>query len=195
MSLHVLPVALCMLVLAACGGSDDTVDGATETPADSPAAATAPAEYIDGLCTAITSYQNDLETQGASFQEDLSAGGTPSPEETKVALSSFLGTAAERTEQLIDEVDALGAPDVDNGDEVRTTFTTAFEKVVELFNSARADVDGLPVGDPAALAEGFTEAATKLQEAGTEIGASFADLSSPELDDAAAEAESCAGIV
>jgi hypothetical protein len=53
----------------------------------------------------------------------------------------------------------------------------------------------LSTDDPAALAEGFTEVGTQLQEAGTDISASFDDLQSPELDEAAADVEACSGII
>ena len=110
-------------------------------------------------------------------------------------MGSFLGTAASRTEQLVDEVNALGTPDVDNGDEVRSTLMTAFEQVIALFNSAKSDIEALSVDDPAALVAGLEAVGTKLQEAGTGISSSFNDLSSPELDEASADAPSCEGVV
>lgn len=190
---HAFALALPLTVLAACGG-DDPAGGGGDTSVEAPAEATAPADYMEGLCAAIVSYQSDLEAENASFEEQFS-GGTPTPEDTKTALGSFLGTAAARTEQLVDDVNALGTPDVDNGDDVRSTLTTAFDQVVELFNSAKSDIEALSVDDPAALVAGFEAAAAKLQEAGTGISSSFEDLSSPELDDAAADAPSCEGVI
>lgn len=187
-----VPLALVLTVLVACA-SDDDGGGSGETSAAAPAGGAAPAEYVEGLCTAITAYQQDLIQQGSTFQDEMSAG-SPTPQQTKDALSAFLGDAAARTRQLIDEVKALGVPGVDNGDEVRSTFASAFDRVVELFETTRAEVERLSADDPAALAQGFAEAGAKLQQAGSEIGESFADLSSPELDEAAAEAQSCAAI-
>jgi len=66
---------------------------------------------------------------------------------------------------------------------------------VTAFDEAEADIDGLSTDDPAALAEGFTEVASKLQEAGTDISTSFDDLQSPELDEAAADVEACSGVI
>lgn len=188
----IIPV-LTFSLLVACS-NDSGGDGNGQASAEASDEAAAPATYADGLCSAIASYQTDLQAENSAFQEQLS-GGTPGPAETKDALTSFLGTAADRTEQLIDDVEALGTPDVDNGAEVRSAFVNGFQKVVDLFNAAKADVEKLSIDDPEALAAGFTEAGTKLQEAGTEIGASFDDLSSPELDAAAAEAASCSGLI
>ena len=189
-----LVFALPLTVLAACS-SDDPVASGGDTSADAAAEATAPAEYMEGLCAAIVSYQSDLEAENASFQEQFEGGATPAPEDTKNALAAFLGTAGTRTERLVDDVNALGTPDVDNGDGVRTALTSAFEKVVELFNDAKTEIEGLSADDPAALVEGFTAAATNLQEAATGISTSFDDLSSPELDEASADAPSCEGVV
>ncbi len=189
-----LALAIPLTLLAACS-SDDPVASGGDTSVDTPAEATAPAEYMEGLCAAIVSYQSDLEAENASFQEQFEGGATPAPEDTKDALAAFLGIAGTRTEQLVDDVNALGAPDVENGDGVRTALTSAFEKVVELFNDAKTEIEGLSADDPAALVEGFTAAATNLQEAATGISTSFDDLSSPELDEASADAPSCEGVV
>lgn len=194
-SLNRIPaIVLALVLLAACssdgsGGADGGV-----TSAEAPAEAAAPDAYMEGLCAAIVSYQGDLEAESTSLQDEFS-GGTPTPEETKDVLVSFLGTMSDRTQQLIDDVEALGTPDVENGEQVKTAFVGAFQQVVDLFDSAKSDVEKLSTDDPAALAEGFATAATKLQEAGADIGASFNDLSSEELDAAAQEAASCAGVI
>ena len=188
-----LVLTLSLSMLAACG-SDDPEAGGGDTTAESPAEATAPADYMEGLCAAIVSFQTDLESESASLEDSFS-GDTPTAEESKTVLGTFLGTLADRTEQLLDEVDALGTPDVGNGEDVKTALTTAFEQVVVLFRDARSEIEGLSTEDPAALAEGFATAGTKLQEAATGITAPFDDLSSPELDEAGADAPSCAGVI
>ena len=188
-----LVLTLSLSMLAACG-SDDPEAGGGDTTAEAPAEATAPADYMEGLCAAIVSFQTDLESESASLEDSFS-GDTPTAEESKTVLGTFLGTLADRTEQLLDEVDALGTPDVGNGEDVKTALTTAFEQVVVLFRDARSEIEGLSTEDPAALAEGFATAGTKLQEAATGITAPFDDLSSPELDEAGADAPSCAGVI
>lgn len=190
-----VPAAVFALVLLAACSSDGS--GGTDgvgTSAEAPAEGAAPDAYMEGLCAAIVSYQGDLEAESTSLQDQFS-GGTPTPEETKDILVTFLGNAADRTQQLMDDVEALGTPDVENGEEVKAAFVGAFQQVLDLFDSAKSDVEALSTDDPAALAEGFTSAATKLQEAGAGIGASFDDLSSSELDTAAQDAASCAGVI
>jgi predicted small secreted protein len=193
--IRALALLLALTLLAACssddgGGGDPTDTGGGGTTDE----VTAPADYAEGLCTAIGEFQSDLQQQSTAFQ-DAFGGGTPSPEEAKDTLAAFVGDLSIRTQQLIDEVEALGTPDVENGDEVRATLTSAFERVVEAFDQAEADIEALSTDDRAALAEGFTEVGTQLQAAGTDISASFEDLQSPELDEAAADVEACSGII
>ena len=192
--IRVPAIVLALVLLAACSSDDSGGADGGGTSAEAPAEAAAPGAYMEGLCAAIVSYQGDLEAESTSLQDEFS-GGTPTPEETKDVLVSFLGTMSDRTQQLIDDVEALGTPDVENGEQVKTAFVGAFQQVVDLFDSAKSDVEKLSTDDPAALAEGFATAATKLQEAGADIGASFNDLSSEELDTAAQEAASCAGVI
>lgn len=185
---------LALSLLAACSSDGDNGSGDGSGDGGSADTVTAPADYAEGLCTAIGDFQTDLETQSAEFQ-DAFTSGTPSPADAKDTLSSFVAELSDRTQELIDEVEALGTPEVENGEEVRTALTGAFEQVVAAFDEAEADIDGLSTDDPAALAEGFSEVATKLQEAGTEISTSFDDLQSPELDEAAADVEACSGVI
>jgi len=191
-----LILALPLTALVACGGDSggDSAGGGAGGDGGGSSETTSPAEYVQGLCTAIASYQTDLEEQNTAFQQEFSSG-TPTPEETKNTLVGFLDEIKGRTEQLIDEVEALGTPDVDNGDNVRTAMVGAFQKVVDLFDEAKADIEGLSAEDPAALVEGFTQVGTKLQEAGNDIQNSLTDFESPELSDAAAEADACKGVV
>ncbi len=189
-----LAVLLAISLLVACSSGDGDGGGGGGDDGSAADTVTAPADYAEGLCTAIGDFQADLQQQSTEFQ-DAFGTGTPSPEDAKDTLAAFVGDLSDRTQQLIDDVDALGTPDVENGEQVRSTLTGAFEQVVTAFDQAEADIDGLSTDDPAALAEGFTEVATKLQNAGNEISTSFDDLQSPELDEAAADVEACSGIV
>ena len=189
-----MALLLALSLLAACssgdgggGGSSGGNDGSADT-------ATAPADYAEGLCTAIADFQTDLDRQSAELQDALGQG-TPSPADMKDTLVTFVSGLSDRTHKLIDEVEALGTPDVENGEEVRSTLTGAFETVVAAFDQAEADIEALPTDDPAALVQGFTDVGTKLQEAGTEISTSFGDIQSPELDEAAADVEACSGVI
>lgn len=189
-----MALLLALSLLAACSSGDDGGGGSGGGNGGSGDTVTAPADYAEGLCTAIADFQTDLDRQSAELQDALGQG-TPSPADMKDTLVTFVSGLSDRTHELIDEVEALGTPDVENGEEVRSTLTGAFETVVAAFDEAEADIEALPTDDPAALVQGFTDVGTKLQEAGTEISTSFGDIQSPELDEAAADVEACSGVI
>lgn len=189
-----MALLLALSLLAACSSGDDGGGGSGGGNGGSGDTVTAPADYAEGLCTAIADFQTDLDRQSAELQDALGQG-TPSPADMKDTLVTFVSGLSDRTHELIDDVEALGTPDVENGEEVRSTLTGAFETVVAAFDEAEADIEALPTDDPAALVQGFTDVGTKLQEAGTEISTSFGDIQSPELDEAAADVEACSGVI
>jgi hypothetical protein len=190
-----MALLLALSLLAACSSGDDGGGGSGGGNDGSGDTVTAPADYAEGLCTAIADFQTDLDRQSAELQDALVGQGTPSPADMKDTLVTFVSGLSDRTHELIDEVEALGTPDVENGEEVRSNLTGAFETVVAAFDEAEADIEALPTDDPAALVQGFTDVGTKLQEAGTEISTSFGDIQSPELDEAAADVEACSGVI
>lgn len=189
-----MALLLALSLLAACSSGDDGGGGSGGGNGGSGDTVTAPADYAEGLCTAIADFQTDLDRQSAELQDALGQG-TPSPADMKDTLVTFVSGLSDRTHELIDDVEALGTPDVENGEEVRSTLTGAFETVVAAFDEAEADIDAISTDDPAALVQGFTDVGTKLQEAGTEISTSFGDIQSPELDEAAADVEACSGVI
>ncbi|HVF07224.1 MAG TPA: hypothetical protein VNC60_01445 [Actinomycetota bacterium] len=184
-------VLVSLSLLAACS-SGDPAPAEQGTPAEAPSEATAPADYVEGLCAAVVSYQTDLEAENEALQESIS--GEPDAAELKSALESFLAALSDRSQRLVDEVDGLGTPAVDDGEGVRSALTSAIEQVVSLFDEARSDIAALATDDLQALTEGFAEAGAKLQEAAVGISGSLDGLSSPELKQAAADAPSCEGV-
>lgn len=190
-----MALLLALSLLAACSSGDDGGGGGSGGGNDgSGDTVTAPADYAEGLCTAIADFQTDLDRQSAELQDALGKG-TPSPADMKDTLVTFVSGLSDRTHELIDDVEALGTPDVENGEEVRSTLTGAFETVVAAFDEAEADIEALSTDDPTALVQGFTDVGTKLQEAGTEISTSIGDIQSPELVEAAADVEACSGVI
>jgi len=119
--------------VAGCGGGD-------EQSAQSPTA-----EWADGFCTAITSWRDSLETATGDLA-DASSLSRESLERT----ADDVGAA---TEQLVDDLRALGAPDTESGqeveaaiDELATTLETELTQVEETVQG----ISGL-TGVPSAL--------------------------------------------
>lgn len=172
-------------VLAACSRDSDGGGGS--------GGGIAPDTYMAGLCSAMADYSSDLTAKSSAFGEEV-LSGSASPRETKTSAIAFVDELAAATEDLIDDVQALGTPDVGNGEDVRTTLIGAFEQVITLLDEAKADIEALDTGDPVAMMQGFGEVVARLQEARAEIQRSLSGFESPELDEAAEGVEACGAV-
>ena len=123
-----LAVVLTAAVAVACSSSsgDDADGAASEAPTTTDAAT-----YIDGVCTALGDWKTGLDDDNDALQAALA--GTPAPEETKTALVGFLTTTVDSTKAMVSDIQALGAPEIDGGEEVASTVQTELGKVVTLF--------------------------------------------------------------
>ena len=188
-------VVLASLLAAACssdgsGGAEggDGGDGGENAPAQ-----TGAGSYVDGVCTALTDWQSGLETDNQALQSSLTEG-TPTPDETKTALVDFLSSTVDGTKAMVSDIEALGVPDVEGGDQVATALSSALGGVVTLFESALSDVEGLSTDDPAAMATALTELGTDISQGSAGIGTALGDLDTPELEEAAKSSEACKAI-
>lgn len=120
-----------VLVAAGCGGSDDEAD---------PTSA-----WASGFCTAVTDWTDSLQDVTSQFSDtsNLSEEG----------LQSAAGDVKDSTQQLVDDLRALGAPDTDSGEEIRSSLdslSTTLETEAEKIETTVDDVSGL-TGIPSAI--------------------------------------------
>jgi methyl-accepting chemotaxis protein len=97
-------VVLAMAGIAAgCGGDD-------ESDADPTAA------WASGFCSAVTDWTNELQTITSQFSDtsNLSQDG----------LESAADDLRDATDTLASDIEALGAPDTDSGEEVKSSLDT-----------------------------------------------------------------------
>ncbi|HEU4973246.1 MAG TPA: hypothetical protein VFT35_15110 [Gaiellaceae bacterium] len=97
-------VVLAMAGIAAgCGGDD-------ESDADPTAA------WASGFCSAVTDWTNELQTITSQFSDtsNLSQDG----------LESAAGDLRDATDTLVSDIEDLGAPDTDSGEEVKSSLDT-----------------------------------------------------------------------
>lgn len=146
--------------------------------------------YVDGVCTALTDWQSGLETGNEALESTLS-GGQPTPEDTKTALVDFLSATVEGTQTMVTDIEDLGVPDVDGGDEIASTLSSALGEVVTLFQGTLDDVEGLATDDPQAMASALGELGTDITEGSAGIGTALGDLDTPELEEAAKDSDAC----
>src|SRR3990170_8455935 len=92
-------VAALALVAAGCGGGDES---SSASPTD---------EWADGFCTAITSWTDSIQSVTEQFT-DLSSL-------SRDGLEIAAGDARTATEDLVDDLQGLGAPDTESGQAVK----------------------------------------------------------------------------
>jgi hypothetical protein len=125
-------------VAAGCGGSSDEE---TSTAADPTAA------WASGFCSAVTTWKDDLQSITEQFTDtsNLSQDG----------LESAAEDARTSTQQLVDSLKDLGAPDTDSGAEVKSaldTLSTTVETETAQIQETAQGVTGI-TGVPSAITE------------------------------------------
>jgi hypothetical protein len=181
---HLAASAL-VLLLAACGG-DSGANGGT-------GGGLSPAAYAEGMCGAAADWMVALQGRNTQLGEDLT-NASDDPEAIQDLTVEFLDGAVQDTETLIEDVSALSAPDVENGQAIHDGVLSAFTQARDLFVDARDQVAGLDTSDPTAFTQALTDLATTLSEAGNEIAASVQGLENPELDAAFSDTPACATV-
>ena len=94
-----LVVAVIALLAAGCGGSSDSSSDASPTT-----------EWADGLCSAISSWTDSIKSIG----DTLTAGNV-----SQDALSSAVDDAKSATETFTSDLDSLGKPDTEAGEQAK----------------------------------------------------------------------------
>ena len=190
--------ALAALLAAACGGGEGSTE--TATAATTAAATTDAAEanvvsagaWANSVCTAVNDWQEQV-TAGLPSFADVS-----DVESVKQSLADFLGSVAAATQTMLDEVEAAGVPDIDQGEAIARDFRAALAPLVETFEQARADVESLSADDPSAFVQRLTEIGDSLTQAGNQVASTFTSLARtyPDagIDAVAADAPACHAI-
>ena len=142
-------IAALALAAAGCGGSDnESTSGSTET--------TATSEWADGFCTAVTTWKDELKSVTDRF----------------TSLSSFseenLQTAADdaknATDELVQSLRGLGAPDTESGQEVKDSIDALATTLESELDSIQKTVEE-------------TSGVTELPTAAKDVSASLSAMS------------------
>jgi hypothetical protein len=119
-------VAALALVAAGCGGDDETTS------------ASEPEAWAQSFCTAVTTWTNELQSIRDQFT-DLSSLNEES-------LRDAAESAESATQDFVDEVRALGAPDTESGDAIQDSVQVLADTVEDekaTIEEAAEDVSGL----------------------------------------------------
>jgi predicted small secreted protein len=183
-------------IAAACSSnstSSSTPSSPSTPSASAPAsvsASTTPAtDYAAGVCTAIDSFRTDVQKEQSGFNpntSDLSA--------LKKSWISFLSEMQKSTQKLVADIDALGTPDVSNGQEAAATIKADFEKLQQDIQQLKEKSGGLSTSDPTQFISSFKGMITQFQTDMTGFGQDLQSIGTG-LDAAFAQAPACAGLV
>lgn len=176
----ILLVAVLALFIAACGDDDD---GGGES--------VAAGDYASDVCAAFFSWRDAIQEGQTELGSTLAPDAEP--QEGKDALQGFLDNAVEASDQLIEDVDAAGTPDAENGEEAADVLQSAAEQAKDRLEDAQADVADLPTDSPQAFSEAAAQFGSDVQAALSATGEGLEDVDSPELDKAFDEEEACQG--
>jgi hypothetical protein len=160
---------LAAALAAGCGGGDGG-GGSSAT------------EWADDLCASITEWTESVQTTSESLNS-----GDLSESSLRAAAEDF-GAA---TEEFVDDVRGLGAPDIESGEQAEEEI----DKLADSVDENAAKIDEAIEGDGGSLGETVSAVTEALSAMGQQLAAAFTALeevdAGNELEDAFSEAESC----
>lgn len=157
-------VALLAIAAAGCGGNGNSTETTTE--------ATPASEWADGFCTAVSTWQSTLE--------DISGRFTSLSSLSKENLQAAADDAKSATDQLIEDIRALGAPDTQSGDEIKASvddLTSTLETELDSIQSTLDETSGITElpgalkdvsSSISAMTTAFSDTYSTIQDAGAE---------------------------
>ncbi len=195
-SLSILVAAATLSFLGACGtsgGNDDaSSDGSTTTaaPAEDTTTTTEPdaegvdvAEWAGSFCGSFGTWLDEIKDASERVADDVTPGDIGS---AKIAIAALFGTASSATQTLIDEIADVGAPDIDDGDQLVEDLIEKFEAFDAAALSAQSDTEALADDDIATFQAEADALTTQFQDEVDKVADSFEEIDtkypSPELN-------------
>jgi hypothetical protein len=165
-------VAVCALVAAGCGSSDDSSDTTPTT------------EWADGLCSSITTWKSEITTIVNSLK-----GGNLSQD----SLTAAVDDTEEATRNFTTELKGLGRPDTDAGQQAQDSvneLTTQIDADMTTIQDAVSNASGV-----AGVIAAVPTITSTIQSAGNQVAdtiSGFEELDAKgELESAFKDADSC----
>jgi hypothetical protein len=158
-------VATLALVAAGCGGDDSSSDGSTTTAA--------PDEWADGFCTAVSTWTDELQQIGDSIKNPSSLDA-----DTLKQAAEDVNTA---TDDFVDDVRGLGAPDTESGQAVQDSLDSLADTLESEKNDIEQAVDD--ISSISGLASALTAIGTSLTAMGTAFQQSLDAIDSADVGD------------
>jgi hypothetical protein len=129
-------------------------------------------EWADAVCTDLATWKTSIESLA-----DVS-GGTLTAE----TLSEKIDTAQEATQTLVTELEGLGPPDLESGDELQQQLSSSADELRSSFESLQqAAEQAAQAGAPAEFLQGLTALAPQFQALLDAVQATVDDLRNANL--------------
>lgn len=183
--------------------TDDTGDGSIEVWTATVCMSLS--DWIDVIAAIDADAQDAVTLQGTGDRADTGfdsgdtgTGGDVGPAAGRRILVALFGDAADATDDLVQDLEDAGVPDIEDGAELTQLFLENFSNVRDAFVRARDDAADLPVDD----AEDFADAAQSILDdidvASTDVETAFNEASTEldvsEFEEAFADEEACVAI-
>lgn len=186
-SARAVAASLALAILAGCGTSGGDPVVAKQSTTTAPKAATtteAPTttteatdnldEWASGFCTAFSDRWYD-GIQAASSDVTVEPGDIAG---AKAAIIEMFETSSSVTATMIDDLEALGPPDAENGQAIHGALLDRFGQFVVAADTAAEEMSALSIDDPAAFGTEMTTIIEDFDAATTEVSDSFREIDS-----------------
>jgi hypothetical protein len=154
------------LLLAGCGGG------------------TSPEDYAAAICNSGADWVDALQAQADQLQSQVE-GATP--EEAKQQLVDFLDGTIDETDELLNEIEEAGDPDVDNGEAFAADVEDKFQEARDALTNARDQVQALSTSDT----ETFSQKASELGSLLGQVLSNFEPPRNEEMEQAFEDVAAC----
>ncbi|MGH2821211.1 MAG: hypothetical protein ACRDJ5_11215, partial [Actinomycetota bacterium] len=147
--------------------------------------------FVSDVCGVMVSLQAGTQRMGRRMVKKMQ--GADSPKEAGQTLAGSLEDYARRVDRAIEEVEAVGVPDVDNGREAADRLTSFLADMKSAFEGAAERVRKLPTGSPEQFGRGvqriFTSFSTRVELITQPL--EEAEFGSAPLEEAAGDDPTC----
>ncbi|MGH9049796.1 MAG: hypothetical protein ACRDY4_08715, partial [Acidimicrobiia bacterium] len=158
-----------------------------------PSGAVPPDEWVESLCTSLTTWRDDLTR--ARTDNEVTEGGL---DERRDAVVSYLRQVTRDTDALLKRLERDGTPGVPDGKAVARAFRRGFRQARAAFADARKEVENLDTDRRRKFENALEDIRDDITEGAEAVDETFDDASErydvEALDDAFDAEPACAGI-
>lgn len=158
-----------------------------------PAQSVPPAEWVQSLCTSLTTWGDDLTE--ARDDNVVTEGNLDARRD---ALVSYLRQVTQDTDALLNRLKRAGTPDVTDGKAVTKAFRRGFRQARAAFAGARKDAEQVDTDSRRRFENALQDIQSDITEGAEAVGATFDTASErydvEALDEAFNSDPSCTGV-